>query len=61
MLKKILSLVSSKKKPQSGNALYDLVTNPKSKTSRKILERAGRMANEEQRKVYYGHTKKNEA
>lgn len=62
MIKKLLNRLSPKREPtKKPGALYTLVTHAESKESENILTQAGRLANEEQRKVYYGNAQKSEA
>lgn len=53
MIKKILKIFRKKK---STNGWYRFASEIESKENRKILERAARLANEDQRKIYYGTT-----
>ena len=62
MIKKLLNRLSLKRRHQKNpDALYQFVTHAGSKENEKIFQEAGRLANEEQRKIYYGSAQKNEA
>lgn len=61
MIKKLLTSLLPKGAAKKPDALERLVTHPASKESQRILRKAGELANEEQRKVYYGHATKSEA
>jgi len=62
MIKKLLNRLSRKRAPEKKpDALYQFVTHAGSKESEKIFQQAGKLANEEQRKIYYGSTRKSEA
>ncbi len=62
MIKKLLNrLLPKRESAKKHEALYKLVTHTESKESERILKQAGQLANEEQRKVYYGNTQKSEA
>jgi len=61
MIKKLLSCFSRKREIRKPDVLHELVTHARSKESERILKQAGKLANEEQRKVYYGGAQKSEA
>lgn len=61
MIKKLLTRLLPKGEAKKPDALYRLVTHPESRESRRILRKAGELANEEQRKIYYGNAQKSEA
>ena len=53
---KILSKIQTRlrQKPETSDALYDLVMNSSAGEKKKIIQKAIRQANEDQRKIYYG-------
>ncbi|HEY4500272.1 MAG TPA: hypothetical protein VJH25_00590 [Candidatus Paceibacterota bacterium] len=62
MIKKLLGRFSSKREPvKKSDAFYQFVTHAGSKENEKIFQEAGKLANEEQRKIYYGNARKSEA
>jgi hypothetical protein len=62
MIKKLLKRLSQKGEPaKKPDALYQFVTHAGSKENEKIFQQAGKLANEEQRKIYYGGAQKSEA
>ncbi len=55
MLKKLLKRLSPKQEPvKKTDPFYEFVMNAGSKENEKIFQEAGRLANEAQRKIYYG-------
>lgn len=62
MIKRLLNFFSLKREPmKKPDALYQFVTHAGSKESEKIFQQAGKLANEEQRKIYYEGARKSEA
>jgi hypothetical protein len=50
----ICNLLTPVKGKDTSNGLYNFVTGTSSREKTKVLKKVARMANEEQRKIYYG-------